>query len=95
MVYNTQNHWVSELCLSFSSYLEFRAMVKAHKPGDSEYISFNYLLARISHPGPPLWSSGQSSWLLTQRSWVRFPALPIVCVAVVLERGPLSPCESK
>jgi hypothetical protein len=24
----------------------------------------------------PLWSSGQSSWLLTQRSHVRFPALP-------------------
>jgi hypothetical protein len=26
--------------------------------------------------GPPLWSSGQTSWLLTQRSRVRFPALP-------------------
>jgi hypothetical protein len=26
--------------------------------------------------GPPLWSSGQSSWLLTQSSWVLFPALP-------------------
>jgi hypothetical protein len=25
---------------------------------------------------PPLWSSGQSSWLQIQRSWVRFPALP-------------------
>jgi hypothetical protein len=25
---------------------------------------------------PPLWSSGQSSWLLTQRSRVRYPALP-------------------
>jgi hypothetical protein len=25
---------------------------------------------------PPLWSSGQSSWLLTQRSRVRFPAPP-------------------
>jgi hypothetical protein len=24
----------------------------------------------------PLWSSGQSNWLQTQRSWVRFPALP-------------------
>jgi hypothetical protein len=31
---------------------------------------FNLLL------GPPLWSSGQSSWLLSQRSWFRFPALP-------------------
>jgi hypothetical protein len=26
--------------------------------------------------GPPLWSSGQSFWLQTQRSRVRFPALP-------------------
>jgi hypothetical protein len=25
---------------------------------------------------PPLWSSGQSSWLQIQRSQVRFPALP-------------------
>jgi hypothetical protein len=25
---------------------------------------------------PPLWSSGQSSWLQIQRSRVRFPALP-------------------
>jgi hypothetical protein len=27
-------------------------------------------------PAPSLWSSGQSSWLQIQRSWVRFPALP-------------------
>jgi hypothetical protein len=26
--------------------------------------------------GSPLWSSSQSSWLLTQRSRLRFPALP-------------------
>jgi hypothetical protein len=26
--------------------------------------------------GPPLWSSGHSSWLLTQRSRVQFPSLP-------------------
>jgi hypothetical protein len=25
---------------------------------------------------PPLWSSGQSSWLQIQRSRVRYPALP-------------------
>jgi hypothetical protein len=38
----------------------------------------------------PLWSSGQSSWLRTQRSRVRFPALPNFLSAVSLERGPLS-----
>jgi hypothetical protein len=40
--------------------------------------------------GPSLWSSGQSSWLLTQRPWVRFWRYRIFCVAVGLERGPLS-----
>jgi hypothetical protein len=39
---------------------------------------------------PPLWSSGQSSCLLTQRSWLRFPELPDFLVAVGLERGPFS-----
>jgi hypothetical protein len=30
----------------------------------------------MSAPRPPLWSSDQSVWLLTQGSRVRFPALP-------------------
>jgi hypothetical protein len=42
------------------------------------------LLLLEMHIGPPLWSSGQSSWLDIQRSRVRFPAV------VGLERGPLS-----
>jgi hypothetical protein len=32
----------------------------------------NLLIHPIRVVGPPLWSSGQSSWLLTQRSRVRF-----------------------
>jgi hypothetical protein len=40
---------------------------------------------------PPLWSSGQSFWLLTQGSRVRFAALPdSFWAAVGLEGGPLS-----
>jgi hypothetical protein len=31
---------------------------------------------KVYQPGPPLWSSGQSSWLEIQRSCVRFPAQP-------------------
>jgi hypothetical protein len=38
---------------------------------------------------PPLWSSGQSSWLQIPEARVRFPALPEKKV-VGLERGPLS-----
>jgi hypothetical protein len=40
--------------------------------------------------GPPLWSSGQSSWLRIQRSRVRFPVLPIFGEVIGLERDPLS-----
>jgi hypothetical protein len=40
----------------------------------------------VEESRPPLWSSGQSSWLRIQRSRVRFPALPVVD----LERCPLS-----
>jgi hypothetical protein len=39
---------------------------------------------------PPLWSSGQSSWLRIQRSQVRFPACQIFWDTVSLERIPVS-----
>jgi hypothetical protein len=35
-----------------------------------------FLYYRFPHKRPPLWSSGQSFWLLTQGSRVRFSALP-------------------
>jgi hypothetical protein len=39
---------------------------------------------------PPLWSSGQSSWLQIRRSRVRFPGSTRKKKGVGLERGPLS-----
>jgi ABC-type transporter Mla MlaB component len=39
---------------------------------------------------PPLWSSGQSSWLQIQRSRFDFRRYQIFLEVVVLERGPLS-----
>jgi hypothetical protein len=51
----------------------------------SAYVLDNCALSRnkyacicctLTENGPPLWSSGQSSWLQIQRSRVRFPALP-------------------
>jgi hypothetical protein len=38
--------------------------------------SRNVHINEVRTLGPSLWSSGQSSWLLTRRSWVRFPPLP-------------------
>jgi hypothetical protein len=38
---------------------------------------------------PPVWSSGQSFWLLIQRSWFDSRRYQILWVVVVLERGPL------
>jgi hypothetical protein len=40
--------------------------------------------------GPPVWSSGQSSWLQIQRSGLDFRRYQIVWEVVGLERGPLS-----
>jgi hypothetical protein len=54
-----------------------------------------YFILTMTLLGPPLWSSGHSSWLLTQRSGFDFRRYQIFWVAVGLERGPLSPCESK
>jgi hypothetical protein len=36
----------------------------------------SYLLIRVLYTRPPLWSSGESSWLQIQRSRVGFRALP-------------------
>jgi hypothetical protein len=44
---------------------------------------------------PPLWSSGCSSWLLTQRSWVRFPALPNFLHSKGSVTGSTQPREGK
>jgi hypothetical protein len=36
----------------------------------------NLMLTKLFYVEPPLWSSGQSSWLQIQRFRVLFPALP-------------------
>jgi predicted ferric reductase len=37
--------------------------------------SYSFIITR-RYNQPPLWSSGQTSWLQIQRSRFRFPALP-------------------
>jgi hypothetical protein len=44
---------------------------------------------------PPLWSSGQTSWLQTQRSRVRFPALPNFLSSSGSGTGSTQPREHK
>jgi hypothetical protein len=58
-------------------------MVKQQKATGYDAINLHFILKR-----PPLWSSGQSSWLRPEAR-VRFPALPEKKV-VGLERGPFS-----
>jgi hypothetical protein len=43
--------------------------------------------------GPPLWSSGQDSWLRVQRSRVRSPALPDSLRRSEFETGTNQPLE--
>jgi hypothetical protein len=47
-------------------------------------------LEQLTELGPPLWSSGQSSWLQIQRSGFDSPHCQIFWEVVGLERGPLS-----
>jgi hypothetical protein len=54
-----------------------------------------WFLPVLNELWPPLWSSGQTSWLQTQRSGFDSRRYQIFWVAVGLERGPLSPCDSK
>jgi hypothetical protein len=52
-------------------------------------ISFKYS-THLAHISPPLWSSGQSSWLLTQSSRVRFPTLQDLLSSSCSRTDPLS-----
>jgi hypothetical protein len=44
---------------------------------------------------PPLWYSGESSWLQTQRSRVQFPTLPDFLRSDGSGTGSTQPCEHK
>jgi hypothetical protein len=57
--------------------------------------TFNYLGYNVSYEGPPLWFSGQTSWLQTQRSRVRFPALPDFLSSSGSGTGSTQPREDK
>jgi hypothetical protein len=62
---------------------------------ESDIVTRGVLLNRelesvIVKRGPSLWSSGQSSWLQTQRSPFDSRRYQIFCEVVGLERGPLS-----
>jgi hypothetical protein len=48
------------------------------------------MLLKLDNNGPPLWPSGQSSWLQIQRSGSDSRRCQIFREVVGLERGPLS-----
>jgi hypothetical protein len=49
--------------------------------------------SHVNAIGPPLWSSGQGSWLQIQRSRVRFPVLPDCLRSSGSETGSTEPRE--
>jgi hypothetical protein len=53
----------------------------------NKLIAILFIVIQI---GPPLWSSGQSSWLQIQRPWFESHRYQIFWEVVGLERGPLS-----
>jgi hypothetical protein len=66
--------------------LAYWNLVTAIKPG-KEVIAFGVDIINL---GPPLWSSGQSSWLQIQRSGFDSRSYQIFWEVVGLERGPFS-----
>jgi hypothetical protein len=70
-----------ELLLDPSSNVDLKVGIKIL----NNMIRFFYI-----RQGPPLWSSGQSSWLQIQRSRFESQRYQILCEVVGLERGPLS-----
>jgi hypothetical protein len=54
-------------------------------------LTLRYSKVGICVEIPPLWSSGQSSWLQVQRSGLDSRRYHIFCEVVGLDRGPLSP----
>jgi hypothetical protein len=64
--------------LAFTSRIVLKLINKVqnveHEKGHHIYIDRFYTNLDLAG-GPPLWSSGQRSWLQIQRSRVRFPAI--------------------
>jgi hypothetical protein len=61
---------------SFRDGYEKGRMQKFALAKDQFVADGRYYILDCLKEGPILWSSGQTSWLHTQRSRVRFPALP-------------------
>jgi hypothetical protein len=58
---------------------------------DYSILTSEIAYSRVKHGrGPPLWSSGQSSWLQIQRSGFDSQRCQIFWEVVGLERGPLN-----
>jgi hypothetical protein len=70
----------------------FEVRLKQLDGPTGKYNVFNVALFRVR---PPLWSSGQSSWLQTQRSWIRFQVLPDFLSSFGSRTGSNQPREDK
>ena len=68
----TQNTCAYTTCVLFESVV---CSLPSYSPRALHTITLRKCKGNV-HPGPPLWSSGQSFWLQIQRSRVRSPALP-------------------
>jgi hypothetical protein len=76
---------VIALLFTFTSKTQTRNVTKKCRL----YSFINIIILIIALKRPPLWSSGQSSWLQIQRSGFNSRRYPIIWVVVGLERGPL------
>jgi hypothetical protein len=64
---------------------------RVHFLSSGKHVEF--ILPNEDSGRPPVWSSGQSFWLQTQRTRVRFPALPDFLRSSGSETGSTQPRE--
>jgi hypothetical protein len=67
---------VTVVCTPRPIHYEARDRLPVYAPVFMDGHAFGTTVLTNAIMGPPLWSSGQSSWLQIQRSLVRFPAQP-------------------
>jgi hypothetical protein len=72
------------------SYIPEEGILHSHRRESLKYYGGKILPQPLTS-GPPLWSSAQTSWLLPQRSRVRFPALPDFLSSSVSGTGSTQP----
>jgi hypothetical protein len=86
-------HEACSTCVPIYVYQHVLKYLLYHSCKWSRFSLIIHISSSCSELWPPLSSSGHSSWLQIQRSWVRLPALPDFLRSSGSGMGSTQPCE--